>query len=96
MSDKKLNRKLYDAVKDDDLSLVNKLLGQNADPNAPFGKNKLTCMARAAAPHRSREIENALVTAGGVPDRLSTLRIVRTVIALFVAFLHTPSSLLLV
>eukprot|EP00041_Stephanoeca_diplocostata_P007343 m.102954 g.102954 ORF g.102954 m.102954 type:complete len:537 (+) comp16831_c0_seq4:261-1871(+) len=74
MGDKRLNRKLYDAVKENDCALVNKLLGQNADPNAPVGKNKMTCMARAAAPHRSREIENALVTAGGVPDRLSSIR----------------------
>mmetsp|Transcript_5667 Transcript_5667/g.17079 ORF Transcript_5667/g.17079 Transcript_5667/m.17079 type:complete len:384 (+) Transcript_5667:269-1420(+) len=70
---RKLDRKLYDAVKDDNLDSVVKLLEAGADPNATVGKKKMTAMARAADPLRNREIERALLKAGGLADKFSTL-----------------------
>nr|BAG55493.1 protein tyrosine kinase [Monosiga ovata] len=70
--DRKKDRKLYDAVKANDVGRVKDLLQQGADPDAPVGKKGLTSMHRAAV-LAHRDIETLLQTHGGTLIRSSTL-----------------------
>ena len=69
---KKLDRKLYDAVKAENVELVKKLLLEGANPNAPVGKKGMTAMERAVA-HSNRDIEQLLLQSGGKLHSRSTL-----------------------
>ena len=62
--DKKKDRKLYDAVKSSNLSLVEQLLAEGADPDAPVGKKGMTSMHRAAT-LATHDIEDVLLRNGG-------------------------------
>jgi ankyrin repeat protein len=71
-TNKKLDRKLYDAVKTGNVEHVRQFLDQGAQPNSPVGKKGMTAMERAAG-GSNREIEQLLFASGGELHRTSTL-----------------------
>lgn len=62
---KRLNRKLYDAVKvGKPANVIDNLLAQGADPNSPVGKKGRNAMQRAAE-KKHLEVERLLAAKGG-------------------------------
>eukprot|EP00043_Microstomoeca_roanoka_P016057 m.161736 g.161736 ORF g.161736 m.161736 type:complete len:939 (+) comp16381_c0_seq2:1676-4492(+) len=88
-NDKKLDRKLYDAVKAGKYDTVKQLLDMGADPNAPVGKKGMTCMFRAVQKSHAN-IEELLMQRGGTLHSSSTLA--RGLQAMFDADQESKSS----
>eukprot|EP00041_Stephanoeca_diplocostata_P034937 m.1213235 g.1213235 ORF g.1213235 m.1213235 type:complete len:375 (-) comp24602_c0_seq8:4356-5480(-) len=72
---KKLDRKMYDAVKAGDYANVAKNLKLGANPNAPAGKKGITAMHRVAA-LGNRKLELLLEDHGGTPVNKSEAALV--------------------
>src|SRR3569623_473193 len=60
----RVDRKLYDAVKKENVSEITRFLERGANPDAPVGKNRMTSMHRAAM-SKNADIQRLLHAKGG-------------------------------